>query len=302
MSSSEYSSSNDFAERERIKRVKSEKKKEKRKLVESRDDVRRSSHNVANKALDTFLDERKHLKIVRDKANTSQFKIDADEEVWIFQCPKNIEAEDLLGRKLVLPQPLQIIHSKRGNKEFECKLELTKQENHLTMICPAKGFPEAVSVKQAGMISIRERVKLPQTNENGSIDPNATDKQFYYPTNLKIRHPLLGVNFDNVAIKEEKEDEAVRVTPKKKKSSGHNSSTDRIKIKQEPDEEISDFSLKKEKKRNKRPRESFEIKVEPDEEAQPSKKHKHKKARLDEYTTSSSKQKRASIKIEPDSS
>ncbi|XP_037029194.1 uncharacterized protein LOC119069247 [Bradysia coprophila] len=297
-------SSNDSSEQERVKRAKSEKKREKRKLVESRADTKPGSTAVSNHTLDTFLDARKHIKTVRDKSTVQPVKISSDEEVWIFQCPKNIETADLLGRKIVLPQPMQIIQSKRGNMEFECKLELTKQEHHLTVICPTNGYPEAVSVKQAGMISIRERIKLPEPKENGSIDTNSTDRQFFYPTNLKIRHPLLGVNFDNIAIKQERDTDSIRISPKKKRSIGHTSS-DRIRIKQEPDDEMVVLSTKKDKKRHKRPRESVEIKLEPDEEVQPSKKHKsNKKIRSDEDTighiASPTKHKRTSIKIEPD--
>lgn len=296
--------SNDSLEQERIKHAKSENKKSKRKLVESREDAKPGLINVSNKTLNTFLEARKHLQTIRDKSNTQQLTINPDEEVWIFQCPKNIETEDLLGRKLVLPQPLQIIQSKRGHKEFECKLELTKQENHLTVICPTNGFPEAVSVKQAGMISIRERIKLPQRKENGNSDLDSTDRMFLYPTNLKIRHPLLGVNFENIEIKEEADDTTVK-SPKKKKV---NQSNDRIKIKQEQ-EEVAVSSSKKEKKR-KRPRDSIEIKVEPREDVvvQPSKKQKHnKKARLDEDSDivnskdnqlTPTNHKRTSIKIE----
>lgn len=300
--------SNDSLEQERIKHAKSEKKKSKRKLVESREDLKPGLISVSNKTLSTFLEARKHLKTMRDKSNTQQLTINSDEEVWIFQCPKNIETDDLLGRKLVLPQPLQIIQSKRGHKEFECKLELTKQENHLTVICPTNGFPEAVSVKQAGMISISERIKLPQRKENGNSDLDSTDRRFLYPTNLKIRHPLLGVNFENIEIKEEADDTIVK-SPKKKKV---NQSNDRIKIKQEPVEEVAVSSSKKEKKR-KRQRDSIEIKVEPSEDVvvQPSKKQKHnKKARLDEDSdivnskdnqSTPTKHKRTSIKIEESS-
>lgn len=299
--------SNNSSEQERIRRVKSEKKKSKRKLVESREESKPGLIRVSNQTLDTFLEARQHLKTVRDKSN-AQLAINADEEVWIFHCPKNIESDDLLGRKLVLPQPIQIIQSKRGNKEYECKLELTKQENHLTLICPTNGFPEAVSVKQAGMISIRERMKLPQPKEPENDDLNSTDKLFSYPTNLKIRHPLLGVNFDNIEIKEE-EDDTILISPRKKKSSG-NHSNDRIKIKQEPNQELVVSPLKKEKKRNKRPRDSIEIKVEPSDEVQPSKRPKHnKKARLDESNglvnskdSTSATHKRTSIKVERDSS
>lgn len=302
--------SNDSSEQERIKHVKAEKKKLKRKLVESREDSKPGLISLSNATLNTFLGARKHLKTVRDKPNTQHYlTINPDEEVWIFQCPKNIETDDLLGRKLVLPQLLQTIQSKRGNKEFECKLELTKQENHLTVICPTNGFPEAVSVKQAGMISIRERMKLPQRKENGNVDPDSTDKLFLYPTNLRIRHPLLGVNFENIEIKEEADDSVI-ISPKKKKVNGHHSN-DRIKIKQEPVEELSASSLRKEKKR-KRPRDSIEIKQEPSEDAlsSPSKKQKHnKKARLDEDSdlvnskgqpSTPTKHKRTSIKIEPE--
>lgn len=290
-----------------IKRDESNKKKSKRKLVESREDLKPGPISVSNDTLDTFLEARKHLKTVRDKSTTHHIKINSDEEVWIFHCPKNIESEDLLGRKIVLPQPIQIIQSKRGNKEFECKLELTKQENHLTLICPTNGFPEAVSVKQAGMISIRDRINLPQRKENGNSELNSADKLFLYPTNLRIRHPLLGVNIDSdrVSIKAEKDDSTL-TSPKKKKTSGNHSS-DRIKIKQET-EEIIASPVKKDKKQNKRSRESVEIKVEPTEDVvdRPSKKHKHKKARLDQdneivKVEKSTKHKKTSIKIEPDS-
>lgn len=300
-----YSDSDDSADQEFVKRVlKSEKKKEKRKLVESREDVKPRSNAFSSEAV-AFLDARKeYLKVVDNYPNTQPIQISPNEEVWIFQCPKNIDIDDLLGRKLELPKPFQIIQSKRGNRQYECKVEVTKQENCLTMICPTNGFPEAVSVKQAGLISIRDRVELPQPNENGvDNDADATDKMFYFPTDLKIRHPLLGVNYDLVTIKQEKDDSHVRTSPSKKKKANGNHSTDRIKIKEEPEE--VEVAVKKEKKRNKRPRESIEIKVEPDDDVQPSKKQKHKKARLDEDSgdlESAAKQKRTSIKIEPDSS
>ncbi|KAG4068032.1 hypothetical protein HA402_010718 [Bradysia odoriphaga] len=72
----------------------------KRKLVESRDDTKLGSITVSNHTLDTFLDARKHIKTVRDKSTAQPVKISSNEEVWIFQCPKNIETEDLLVAKL----------------------------------------------------------------------------------------------------------------------------------------------------------------------------------------------------------
>lgn len=296
-----------------IKHVKPE-KKSKRKLVEKNKEKKPGLLNVRNTTLDNFLEARKHIKSILDKSTAQHIKINSDEEVWIFQCPKNIEVNDLMGRKLVLSQPVQVIQSKRGNTEFECKLESTKHSNHLTLICPTNGFPEAISVKQAGMITIRERIQLsqPRNYVNGDINSNSVDL-FKYPTNLKIRHPLLGVNFDNIEIKEEEDDISISsASPKKKRKQGHDSHN-RIEIKQEPDEESLS---KKDKKRKKRLREVSDddivIKQEPSGEAlsQSSRKEKRhsKKRRLsDGYDVvkikiedaTPIKHKRTTIKSEP---
>jgi len=288
-----YNDSSDSSEPVQIKRVNSEKKKSKRKLVESSEDSRPGRFTVRHQALDDFLNDRKHLKINSGESSAQHVTINPDEELWIFQCPKNIEVEELLGRKLDLSQPVQVIQSKKGNKEFECKLELPKYENHLTVILPTNESPEAVSVKQTGMITIRERLNVSKSKRNvtGGNNSNSMEKLFLYPTNLKIRHPLLGVDFDKIEIKEEEDDSFVSSSSKKenkRKKDRHHDSSDRIQIKKEPDVEIVVSSSKSEKKRKKRPREdsddTIQIKQEPDEEEiifESPKKDKHsKKIRL----------------------
>lgn len=274
---SEDDDSTNTSEQVYIKHVKSEKKKSKRKLVETNEERKPGLLNIRNPTLDNFLEARKHIKSIRDKSTTQHINISTDEELWFLQCPKNIDVDDLLGRKLVLSQPVQLIQSKGGNKEFECKLESSKHVSHLTVICPTNGVPEAVSVKQAGMITIRERIEVSQQRNyaNSDTNSNSTDQLFKYPTNLKIRHPLLGVNFDNIEIKEE-EDDIEMPSPKKKLKHGQNSN-EGIEIKQEPDEEF--FVSKKEKKRKKIQQDVIDddiiIKQEPSEVKKHSKKRRH---------------------------
>jgi len=254
------------------------------------------SINVQNRALRKFFELRKHLTI--DESNTEEIKIDSDEELWILKCPKNTDPEDLLGRKLDLTEPVQVIQSKHKNKTFDCTMELEKPQKYLTLICPTNGFPEAVSVKQAGTITIQEQSTLPQLNGSISSTTDSTSKEiFSLPTNLKIRHPLHGLHSDDIEIKEEEEtDDSYVSSPKKegkrKKSRAPDSSnTIQRFIKQEPDEKSTVPSSKREENSKKKREDNSDIiqrstKQEPDEEtpvsSSPSKQEKKSKKKRED--------------------
>lgn len=257
-------------------------KSKSKKLVPSSDPDTDSSSRIDSRQLPSslvdFLSARPHIEI--SKSSNTNWTLDdfdaEEEELWIVECPRDLDVNQLCNQKFKFFE---------GNENFECKPKAMESEKYLTLIGQMNGAPKAFSVKQSGQISIRERKDLPPQDDDVIQSHHDSDNDIVpYPTNLKMRHPLLGFNYAEVEIKQEPDDEAYSSLKKEKKRKKDRRSDQR---EQSPNIKTEVSSPKKKSKRHSR--EVVTIKTEPqsqqDEESQPQEIQNKKRDNAGEWVT-----------------
>ncbi|XP_063226650.1 uncharacterized protein PF3D7_1225600-like [Bacillus rossius redtenbacheri] len=112
-----------------------------------------------------------------------------DEEVYLVQCPNSVQPETLRNQLLVSPAASRI--SVDGQV-----LEVSSHSHcsqALTFVLPSREDHNCrlVLVKPAGQIVIREHIDVPQPS--ASV---AKKRNVMLPVGLKMRHPLLGADYE----------------------------------------------------------------------------------------------------------
>lgn len=146
------------------------------------------------------------------KGNFFMEDLSSDDEVYTFQCPTDFSVETLLKVNVDLNEVTQI--KEKSGEVFNMKL-LESESKTITCAMPSKKKEGTLAViPLVGHIIIQKDTNIPDVNLNRGED----DDKVAYPTDLKVRHPLLGANwenylYENVKKRKRNHDES---SPKKK--------------------------------------------------------------------------------------
>lgn len=197
-----------------------------------------------------------------------------DDEVWLCEIPHDIDVKQLVGKTIRLGGTSKTIHTTDG-QHLECVSEVQKSDNEadkvnrLSLVVQNTNAQLSIrNVDVLGRLTFRQKL-ADNTQEPIEIENNISYKAGTdFPTNLRVRHPLHGFQFDkfvelNETVKQklkdssnnvESEDESKKIvvktekeTPKKtrkRKASNHSDDGDdvkRPKIKTEIDTATQDL-------------------------------------------------------------
>lgn len=123
--------------------------------------------------------------------------LDENEEIWFVQCPKSLPVEQLVGQTLKLNGKPNVLKAGTDNESIlEYEAEKLKNPKYSTIINKSSdGWSPnyAFSFLPAGLIRVLDQQPIILFNE---IEiPKQTTVP--YPSNLKVRHPILGYNYAN---------------------------------------------------------------------------------------------------------
>lgn len=155
------------------------------------------------KSLATYLDKRPHIKVLSANRNPTALakpKLSDDEEVWLVQCPKNVPIENLIDKTLKLNGRRHVLSDDITSKSYEYYADKAvavaddENDHFYTAICKSEqnDCHQAFSFRSAGVIRFKE--ELAAADAGGIVDL-VGPQRVPYPTELKVRHPLLGVHF-----------------------------------------------------------------------------------------------------------
>lgn len=155
------------------------------------------------KSLATYLDKRPHIKVLSANRNPTALakpKLSDDEEVWLVQCPKNVPIENLIDKTLKLNGRRHVLSDDTTSKSYEYYADKAaavaddENDHFYTAICKSEqnDCHQAFSFRSAGVIRFKE--ELAAADAGGIVDL-VGPQRVPYPTELKVRHPLLGVHF-----------------------------------------------------------------------------------------------------------
>ncbi|XP_055699947.1 uncharacterized protein LOC129799764 [Phlebotomus papatasi] len=188
----------------------------------SGEDVKRSIIKEVSQAsvpenLKLFLEKRPNLTLNTPTKKHPDMKVYSEEEVFILQCHNSIEPEKLLGEKIYLKGRTQI---EENGLEFSVEKIPEGPSRTVTLVSSQeKGHLTAETFPVVGKITISQLIEEPIITYNASQD-NAHEE---FPTNLKVRHPLLGADFEktvseNIVVKQESpEIEVVQTSQRRSK-------------------------------------------------------------------------------------
>lgn len=156
---------------------------------------------------------------------------DADaEEVYLLQVPKSYNVEGLVGKKVNLCKRTKLGEGASG-KSFEIVPMVRDLPSQVVTQVASNGQHILTGVKPAGVLVLRESVRETDFGDGLEDFLNAFDEAenavIRVPTDLKVRHPLLGADYTKelatraqallVMNKRIKKEKSVDKSPKKAK-------------------------------------------------------------------------------------
>lgn len=212
-----------------------------------------------------------------------------ENEIWLLQCPKNMNVNELQNQKIKMPGRSNI----NGNEAVSMEFEKGK-ECHAFAYCNRKGSYVLRLLPVRGTIVVRDRLKAAETVSEERVEECSSPAKRVPVPKVRIRHPLLGSNYeDKIKLDEsiekrlKKADEnsaqILNETLKRKskqQSAGYEKTTKNetklgspIEINSGDDdvEFVSEEKLKKKKKKNKRKQSKYDKDTQKSAEAPPTK-------------------------------
>lgn len=141
--------------------------------------------------LEQFLD-RKEFTLVTD---VGRCKVSEEDDVWLVQCPQNLDINSLAGLNFLQKDKNNF---KIGNSSYECVASKDNNRDKLSLLIPPtepSGNYKMNTLELNGVFFIRERVH----NINDIEVCEQPAEKVPFPSNLKKRHPLLGVNYHKIS-------------------------------------------------------------------------------------------------------
>ncbi|XP_068081903.1 uncharacterized protein [Anabrus simplex] len=126
--------------------------------------------------------------------------ISNDDEVWLVQCPVDVMEEALKGQCFYIGnnQDCNLLSS-NGRCKLKVKVSAAAKKTSFSCLVPSReqGCLKSVVLPSAGHIVLSESVSEDQSPEEMSLPAPVVSSKCVHslPTNLKLRHPLLGLNF-----------------------------------------------------------------------------------------------------------
>ena len=121
------------------------------------------------------------------KATFFYEELSSDDELYTFQCPDKFNIESLKNLELDMNEVSQI-KDKNTGEVYDMKFE--NQSKMITCAVPSRKKTKLVSLPINGHVLLLRDVNVPnvklESDKNENID---------FPNDLKVRHPLLGVDW-----------------------------------------------------------------------------------------------------------
>lgn len=128
---------------------------------------------------------------------SSQFvaeELSSDDEVWLFQAPASLDVTQLVGQSLKLGSRNSTVSV--SNEKIECVSEKYDDPKAMAIICPQRNAQlSLVSFNPAGRVLLRSNIN-DENEEAISFDELTSTVKVPFPANLKVRHPLHGIDFE----------------------------------------------------------------------------------------------------------
>lgn len=160
----------------------------------------------------TYHNKNEHLTIDQTALPT-QFgaeRIPDDAEVWLCEIPHGIDVKELIGKSIKLGGTSKTISTQDG-QQLECVSEVQKidgesnKTDRLSLVVQdANARLSIKNVEVHGRLSFRQKL-ADDTKEPLEIEDNISYKAGTdFPTELRVRHPLYGFQFDQFIELDEK--------------------------------------------------------------------------------------------------
>ncbi|XP_032663336.1 uncharacterized protein LOC116840581 [Odontomachus brunneus] len=144
--------------------------------------------------------------VVESSESFSLNDISDNEEIWIMDIPKSIDPKELHGQKITLGDKSKI----KIKGERYCTTAHNFKCNITCVLSTGKEEPlyKTVNIKPAGLLTVRRKLSVASKMKPISSDKNSSIPLF--PNELKIRHPLLGINYDSKVRKKSKKRHSIK--------------------------------------------------------------------------------------------
>ncbi|XP_055323665.1 uncharacterized protein LOC129578709 [Sitodiplosis mosellana] len=190
-----------------------------------------------------------HIQIENPKTTTNfaADEISDDDEIWLFDVPATIDVKKLIGKSIKLGSKKSTIKTDDDEIEYNStKIDKDDYQNTLSVVFQNKDAQFSIkNIKPVGRVQFHQ--KIDDTDEPVELTPSGRHPCTIFPENLKVRHPLLGHQFED-KIKLSK---TIKEKLMEAKTVSEQESLPSVRAKQEKEENrtSSQISPKKSKKR-----------------------------------------------------
>ncbi|XP_073814446.1 uncharacterized protein isoform X1 [Musca autumnalis] len=130
-----------------------------------------------------------------DEKTIGKFEdIDVTEnEIWFLQCPKGMDLKSLESEKLKIPGRTTLNDIESVSVDF-----VEGKQQHSFAYCNRNGRYDLRLLPVRGSIFLRKRLKAAETiTEERIAECCPPSKRVPMPSNIRVRHPLLGFQYDD---------------------------------------------------------------------------------------------------------
>ncbi|CAH0382174.1 unnamed protein product [Bemisia tabaci] len=136
--------------------------------------------------------------------------ITENDEIWVIQCPKFVNPELLIGNSFNLSKKSAVKCKKNDGSNIQLDsypVNANAESSKINLLLPSQE-EEILKIKVAnlqGKLILTEQVEVPEIDYEALR--NSQPEEISFPSNLKVRHPLLGLDIPkgrSVSLKQKK--------------------------------------------------------------------------------------------------
>lgn len=182
----------------------SKKDKKKRKELDSHEDNDLTVHLRNADMFAKYREKNPHIAFQKSQT-TSNFTPDElsdSDEVWVFEVPNGIDPTALVGQTVKLGSRRSALKLNDADS-YECVSEKYDEPKTVSLVCQKKNAQLAMkNTRPIGRVVLRQKLGA-SLEVPINLDESKVNVKVPMPTNLKVRHPIHGVNYeDSIALSE----------------------------------------------------------------------------------------------------
>lgn len=179
----------------------SKKDKKKRNQSDSHEDNDLTVHLRNADMFAKYREKNPHIAFQKSQtiSNFTPDELSDNDEVWIFEVPNGIDPTTLVGQSVKLGSRRSALKL-NDTDSYECVSEKYDEPKTVSLVCQKKNAQLAMkNTRPIGRVVLRQKLGA-SLEVPIDLDESKMNVKVPMPTNLKVRHPIHGANYEDSII------------------------------------------------------------------------------------------------------